>query len=252
MISLLYKFQRHLRYYFLFSKREGIGGYRGVYPNFEAANKKLTGLKTGYDHPKVADWYAEGNTVIEIEDYPILFWLSEAIKKSNTVFDFGGNMGQNYRTYLKKLTELKTVEWICYDLPNIIKKAKTLNAPSNLSFTDNSKISLQNWTFLCMGVFQYLEDISPFYDVLKDKKPNQIIIAHLPLHQSQEFVSTQNGGVTYYPFKVNKKDEFINSILQCGYKLIDQWDDPISNCFIPFHPQESQAKFYGFYFTKIL
>lgn len=253
MILQLAKLIKHIKYLKAFKTAKGIGGFAGIYESYEKAEKAAKTLgRTNYNHEAVANWYADNlaNHKMELKDYPVLYWLKSIITEKGVVFDVGGNLGNHFSLFKKIDTTLNSINWIVFDLHEIVEKGKSINKDTNLSFTSNIEDLNPEHIIVANGSLQYFDDLTPFYELLKTAGNQHLIISSIPLHQDFKFVTIQNGGIAYYPSVVWKHSDFTEKMKSLGYDIIDQWKDPISDCFIPFHPKASKAKYYGFYFRK--
>lgn len=84
-----------------------------------------------------------------------------------------------------------------------------------------------------------------------EQPPNHLLINRLPLYDGKQFVSLQNGGKVFYPQFIFNRKQFIDSLTDIGYKLVDIWEDRVDSCIIPFYPEYSVPVYYGLYFTLL-
>lgn len=82
------------------------------------------------------------------------------------------------------------------------------------------------------------------------EKPQHLLINRLPLYDGEQFVTLQNGGQVFYPQYVFNQSDFINSLIDLGYELVDRWEDHELTCIIPFHPDQSVHFYHGLYFRR--
>jgi len=237
------------------------GGFRGVFNTFEEAIASAPKTKNvGYDDPELAAEYVEmmetGNwegskRLIRAPDYPVMFWLNTLLNVSQvtpTVFDFGGNVGFHYYAYSKYVQFPHHLKWLICEVPAIEKAGKKLaekcSAPLEFSsdFTDANGYEI----FFASGSLQYLKNFSEALSQLP-QKPIHLIINRIPLYDGEQFVTLQNGGKVFYPQYVFNKANFIHSLNNIGYKLIDIWEDFQDSCIIPFYPKHSVPYYYGLY-----
>jgi len=80
--------------------------------------------------------------------------------------------------------------------------------------------------------------------------PDHLIINMLPLHDSEEFVTVNSMLASYCPYKVFKKQAFLEGMEQCGWSLKDLWENPGKSCTIPFHERQSTSRYYGVYCVR--
>jgi putative methyltransferase (TIGR04325 family) len=233
------------------------GCFRGVYETFEEAIRAAPKTKSiGYDNPELAQEYqhsAEFETTVQAYDYPVLFWLNSIFNINQdtlSIFDFGGNVGLHFYAYEKYLKYPSNLKWIVCELPAIVEAGKELaekRCSSDLVFTEKFEEASGKDVFLASGSGQYVEDLSLSLSSLSEK-PKHLLLNILPLYEGAKFVTLQNGGNVFYPSYVFNKFEFINSLNNIGYEMVDIWEDMFSHCIIPFHPEKSGPFFHGLYF----
>lgn len=227
------------------------GCFWGVFENFEQAIQAAPKTKKmGYNHPELAQEYkTKLNLSISPSDYPMIFWLKEILQDNWTVFDFGGNVGDHFYKYEKYITYPTGLKWNICDLPEINKAGESLAKEKNrneLFFSDVFEIANDAEVFLASGSIQYVEHLDQSLSRLS-KKPRHILINKLPLSDGSRFVTLQNGGQVFYPQYVFNKKEFIDSISNIGYQLIDLWQDRVHSCKVLSHPEKSVRYYSGLY-----
>lgn len=246
----------YYHYYWDFTNRTT--ACRGVFNTFtEAIHSLPPGSRVGYNPSDIHDHSSIGKLTSGWEigefnsgDYPILLWLQSALADGSTIFDLGGNLGQAYYAYKKYLQYPQDLKWVVCDLPEIVKAGEKLaekNDSSGLSFTvEFSDVEGAN-ILLTNGTLQYLEpSCAGLLEQLKIK-PKHILINQLPLYEGESFITLQNIGYAYVPYKIQNRAEFIRSLNALSYELIDSWHD-YRTCSIPFHPERFVSGYHGFYF----
>ncbi len=243
---------RRLRYLREFRHARWANLFDGVYPDFATALQHIPQTKPlGYDHAEPAKMYTERTSQVYPTDYPILFWLNKIMEPGMKVFDLGGHVGVSFYAYKKYLGALQRVTWQVCDVPAVIKADKKLADKKNenvLTFTVDSNKADGVDILLASGSLQYLEyNISELLAGLKQKPPH-LLINLLPLHPKKEFVTIQNIGTAFFPYRIFQQDAFIGSLTMVGYTLIDQWENAEKKCILPFHPTFSVQPYQGLYF----
>ena len=117
----------------------------------------------------------------------------------------------------------------------------------NLEFTDIEDVLEDKDVFIASGSIQYVKSLSTLLASLT-KKPRFLLLNRLPLYNGNQFVTLQNGGKVFYPQYVFNYSNFILSLEEIGYDLIDVWEDNLDSCIIPFYPEKSIRFYHGFYF----
>jgi putative methyltransferase (TIGR04325 family) len=244
------KWARDVYRYFVF----GVSQFRGVYENFRQAEAAAPrGQKIGYNHEDLARQYrAELNLHLDNSEYPVLYHLSRILKDQCVILDFGGNIGVHYVRYRKYL-DLEVVRWIVCDMPEITKVGQEVCAGwSNVAFI-NDIDQLRDRridVFLACGSLQYIESPDLLLTKLGDRgiRPRHMLIDQLPLYSGRRFVTLQNGGPVYYAQYVFNHEDYINTIANLGYELVDSWACSNHPCIIPFHTERSFRAYSGLYF----
>lgn len=228
---------------------------RGVYEDFPQAEAALPpGTKTGYNHEDLArDYQATFKLALDSSEYPGLFHLDRVLQEHSTVLDMGGNIGVHYLRYRPYL-KLETVKWIVCDVPEITKVGrKTCAGIPNVDFVNDvaefgeGRVDV----FHASDCLQYIVHWDLLLRKLIDKgmRPANIVIDQVPVYDGRQFVTVQNGGLVYYPQYVFNRDEFLGTITNLGYELVDAWSINGTACIIPFHPEKDVHAFSGFCFS---
>lgn len=245
----------YLRYYWSFYRT--LTACRGVYKNFnEALQATPKGAKAGYNQSEISKHSSPGKLTAAREaddfnpqDYPVLVWLASAFTKSSNVFDLGGNVGHSYYTYKKFLQYPHDLQWLVCEIPEVAKAGKELASKSNnpgLCFTTEFDQAENAEILITCGTLQYIEpSMAEMLGQLK-KKPRHILINQVPFYGGETFITLQNIGYAFCPYKIQNRYEFISSLDSLGYELIDSWKLDRS-CSIPFHPERFVHNYEGFY-----
>ncbi|WP_310483751.1 methyltransferase, TIGR04325 family [Chamaesiphon sp. VAR_48_metabat_403] len=182
-------------------------------------------------------------------DYPVMVWLKEAFNDSKTVFDLGGNTGYGYYTYQKFFAYPSGLKWKVCDLPEAVKAGEQMlseiDSPG-LSYTTEVADANGADIFITAGTLQYMEP--SLIELLNklDTKPRHLIVHHVPFYDGKEYFTLQNLLESYVPYKIQNKQQFLDSLKLLGYEVIDTWQIP-RTCRIPFHPECFVDAYSGFY-----
>ncbi|MGH1396831.1 MAG: TIGR04325 family methyltransferase, partial [Trichormus sp.] len=183
------------------------------------------------------------------QDYPILVWLASAFTNNSTVFDLGGNVGHGYYSYKKFLQYPEDLQWLVCEIPEVVKAGEELARKGDnpgLSFTTHFSRAENYKILITCGTLQYIEPSLAEMLGQLHTKPQHLLINHVPFYDGETFITLQNIGYTFCPYKIQNKYEFIESLSALGYKLIDNWKLERS-CSIPFHPERFVRNYEGFY-----
>lgn len=228
--------------------------FKGIFDSFEEAAASSPKTKNiGYDNEEPANMYHERMKRVYPADYPVMFWLSSLLKNNASVFDLGGHIGVTYYAYKKYLDYPETLDWTVCDVPEVVKSGKTIARQKNipdLTFTSDYK-ALNGYDILLLsGSLQYID--IPLSEIITavDQPPRHVMVNMLPIYNGQSFVTLQNIGTAFCPYRIFNTEEFITSMQETGYKLIDIWENAEKSCHLPFNPEHSLKRYHGLYFEK--
>lgn len=248
--------RRHARWFASTSERS----YSGVFESFAAAVAGAPpGRLIGSDHEHAAELGVIGGPEtlrrVNARDYPLLFWLREAIQGgATTVFDFGGHVGVKYYTFRPYLRYSPDFRWTVYDMPAVTAAGRRLAAErddaSQLSFTDRFEDADGASIFFATGSLQYEETV-PWRLLSRLRRlPETLVLGGLPLSEGPGFVTLLNIGASYCPYHVFNRAQMLEGILGLGYSLLDTWPIPDKKCVIPFEDERSVRSYTGFCFRR--
>lgn len=247
--------QRKLDFYL---SPRGYGAHWGRFESFAEARAWLP-ASPEFQLETLADEYLEIRTQrVYTFDYPVMYWLRRAMEAGAArIFDIGGSVGVHYFAYRKYLPDYPpALEWHVSDLPLVTRRGRELAARENepsLTFTDAMDASLiDHDVWLAAGVLEFIED-SPLDQLLAQarRRPQHVLLNKLPLHEGDDFVSTQNiGHGCFVPHRVYNRARYVAGIEALGYRLVDSWDVPERSFIIPGQPAASFDAYTGLYFRR--
>ncbi len=233
-----------------------INALRGVYGSFEEAERSAPAVKPiGYDVADSANWYEEKFSQLELEDYPVLFWLKTAFGSGSTsLFEIGGHVGEAFYAYRRLLAYPQDLEWTVFDVPSIVAEGAVLagkNGATGLRFVPGPDEVAHADIILAAGALQYFED-PVLVDIVRGMQPRpaHIIVNNTPLYGGASFVTLQNIGSVYCPYRIFNRDELVASIEAQGYALTDSWRKA-RRVHVPFHPDRCFDHYSGLYFRRV-
>jgi putative methyltransferase (TIGR04325 family) len=231
-----------------------IGACRGVFPTFQEADHAAASVgPVGYNNNLVFGPEIRGEpTDMRKRDYPVLFWLSKAVVEGTKILNLGGSAGMEYFTYRQFLGFPQHVNWIVCELPHAVEfgnnLVKIVRAPE-LAFTTRIEDGAGADIFLSCGALQYLEqDLATCLERVRPL-PARVLINRIPLYEGRTFFTVQSSFKSVVPYRIQNRQELVDSMINLGYELVDCWYDR-REVVIPFHPTRSVHKFYGFYFVS--
>lgn len=230
--------------------------YRGVFDSFNAAQDSIpTRRPIGYDNGPSADLYRERTRRVFINDYPMMFWLGRLFAEGQRfVFDLGGHIGVAYYAYQRFISYPESVRWIVCDVRAVnaagVAWAAQHDAARRLSFVDHLDAASVADIFFAAGSLQYLD--RSLLEILGDlmPAPNHLLLNSVPIHPSASYFTVQNMGTGCCAYRVTVERTFIDGLKAMGYVLRDRWENPHRACQIPFHPEKSLDRYFGFYFSR--
>ncbi|SFS13060.1 putative methyltransferase, LIC12133 family [Dyella sp. OK004] len=230
--------------------------YRGVYPSFaEALSSVPTSRASGYDNPPSAELYRERTRRVYLNDYPIMLWLSTFFESGSTsVFDLGGHIGIAYYAYQRYVRYPAALRWLVHDVPAVTVAgrawAESNDEQHRLHFTDRSEEASGADILFAAGSLQYLDyTLADFLSKLP-RAPRHLLLNSVPIHMSASYFTVQNMGTACCPYRITAEREFIHSLKTLGYGLKDRWENQQRSCLIPFHPDHSLDRYFGFCFSR--
>jgi putative methyltransferase (TIGR04325 family) len=242
--------------------RRHLTACQGVFQTFAEAERSLPNAHIGYspleevDPTKMAQYSANRRIgQLDSVDYPVLPWLKIALEQGAHLFDFGGNVGVSYYAFQSYINYPTNLRWVVCEIAAIAAAGEALIAElaqtgdrqtTGLSFTTEFAEAEGSDILFSMGALQYVEtSLSQLLTPLK-QRPQHLIINHVPFYDGETFVTLQNIGYGFAPYKIQNREAFLTSLYDLGYELIDEWK--ISRtCYIPFHPKRKVNAYYGFY-----
>lgn len=243
------------RYERRFRTVRGAGALCGAYGSFaEAARAAPAGAALGYDHVETGALYRDLMDDIRPKDYPALFWLREALVGATTVFDIGGHVGLAYYTFRRYVPYPPGLRWVVCDVPAVTEEGSALalaRGEAGLAFTTDPAHASGADVLLAAGSLQYID--RPLAVLLAEmaNPPRHVIVNQMPTHRGREFVTLQNIGVAFCPYRIAGEDALPEALGNMGYELVARWDDPSRRTTLPYHPELSPIAYSGYYLRRL-
>jgi putative methyltransferase (TIGR04325 family) len=230
--------------------------YRGTFPTFEDARASVPpAAPSGYDNQASAELYRERTHRIFINDYPAMFWLARLFEAGNTsVFDIGGHIGIAYYAYQRYLRYPDTLRWRVQDVPAVnaagVAWADAHDAARHLSFADRPDDANGADILFAAGSLQYLDYTLAGLLARLQRPPPHLLLNSVPIHPTASYFTVQNMGTACCPYRITAEREFVDGLKAHGYALRDRWENHDRSCTIPFHPERSLDRYFGFLFSR--
>jgi putative methyltransferase (TIGR04325 family) len=228
--------------------------YHGVYSSFDEAQASIpTGRASGYDNSDSAALYRERTRRIFINDYPMIYWLGRMFNEgARKVFDIGGHIGIAYYAYQRHINYPGGLHWTVQDVPAVNAAgeqwAREHDTQRRLSFAPDICQASESDVLFAAGSLQYLNyTLAEALESLK-RRPRYLLLNSVPVHPRTSYFTVQNMGVTCCPYRVTSERNFLDALTALGYVLQDRWENPQRHCTVPFHPELSLDRYFGFAF----
>lgn len=225
--------------------------FYGTYETFEEARQAAPRTKPlRYDDRGYC--YSSNHRTVHSSDYPLMFWLSRMLREESSVLDFGGNVGMAFYSFSRYLNYPENFRWLVYDLPEVVQTAIRVyeqeGSPAALSFTSQLSDCQGCEVFLASGSLQYVPETLPEILEKMEERPKYLLVNKLPAYDGTPYVTVQNTGTAFSPYRVVNGAEFVEQVCSFGYSLRDKWLNPDLTLLLPGSPAHSLESFCGMYF----
>jgi putative methyltransferase (TIGR04325 family) len=224
----------------------------GVFPSFAAAKAAAPAAELpGYDDLSIAEVYQKRMDQFKAADYPVLFWMDKLLPQTRVIFELGGSVGRAFYPYSRYLDFAPGLRWIVCDLSSMVKLgieiARERNV-SQLTFTTERETEQNPDIYATFGTLQYIEE--PFATIIAAlrARPPHILVNRVPMTEGPGFITLQNNGSWFSPYKIDNRSVFIASIVELGYELGDEWEMDRPNIFLSQKRDEPKPAYCGMYF----
>lgn len=230
--------------------------FRGVFDTFEAAQASAPVTRPiGYDNKDAAEMYTNRTKRVYPTDYPMLFWLDRLLAKGQRrIVDLGGHIGVSYYSYSSYLRYPSDLRWTVLDVPAVVEHgrevSKEMDKTGQLDFTDQVGDADGADIMMALGSLQYLPDTLPDRLAKLSSPPRHLLLNLVPIHPQHSYFTLQSIGTAFCPYRISDLSSFVKSFNALGYTLEDKWENAEKRCTIPFHPDRSLDRYYGFFFSR--
>lgn len=231
---------------------------RGVFNTFEEAwTAAGIGRYAGHDHPDDIALHFELSRNLRASDYAVLYWLTRLAAPDGSVklFDFGGNAGNLFYSYLPYLknTGLQA-NWTVFDLPAVTAEGRRIAAAkgaAGLRFTDSVNDGSDANILLVSGALHYWEKSLQAFVKQFSSPPEHIILNRTPIHETEaSFITVQRTDSYAVPCIVRNSVELVSSFAGMGYAVVDRWLAHELKLRMPLFPKRTVPHYSGFYFRR--
>lgn len=234
----------------------GLSAPRAVYESFDEAWKAAgRGRHAGHDHPDAVTLHLELSRKLRPSDYPALFWLKQIPGEQLNVFDFGGNAGNLYYSYIEHLRQrFRECQWTVFDLPKVCAEGERIakeRGARKLCFTQSFRAASSANVVLVSGALHYWE--GSIKDFLRqfEAAPQRVLVNRTPIHpRESSFITVQQTERYAVPCIVRNRAEMIKEFASGGYRLVDEWPATELSLRLPLFPDLNVEPYSGFYFER--
>jgi putative methyltransferase (TIGR04325 family) len=208
----------------------------------------------GHEDPEEIEVHLRLSKSLRPSDYAVLYWLLKIGAEDLRIFDYGGNVGNLYYSYLPYLQNRRNVEWTVFDIPSVVDVGKRIalqRSASGLMFANSLAGISRRHVLLVSGAFHYWEgSVQEFLGQFAEV-PEHIIVNRSPVHETQQpFFSVQRTRTCAFPCIVRNAAELISDFAASGYAMIDRWQALELALTLPLFPEQSVSYYSGFYFRR--
>src|SRR5208282_5635484 len=138
----------------------GLSGIHGVFATLEESwSVARRANPAGHEAPGEIPLHFELSKSLRASDYAVLFWLSKIRVEELKIFDFGGNAGNLYYSYLPYLGgEFRRIVWNVFDLPVVMDRGREIAAErgaTGLRFANSVEEAADCDVLLVSGALHY-------------------------------------------------------------------------------------------------
>lgn len=229
-------------------------GFRKAFSSFEAAQACASHyIHAGHEHPDELDYHLSVSNTLRESDYPVLFQLAPLAATAHRVFDLGGNAGNLFYSYEKRLNFPADLTWLIYDLPAqtaLGQKIAAERGKSCLHFVQNLAAGYGSDVFISSGSLHYFPQ--PLDEILLSlgTLPAHVFVNRTPCSNADDLITVQDNGTYLVPCKLHSRSKLIRRMENLCYRLIAQWPVHELKLWVPTHPDFSPACYSGFYFRR--
>ena len=230
--------------------------YFGVYSSFDEARAAVpANAPATYDTDAAARMYHSLLQETRLCDYPAIHWLGRLFAQGQSkVFDLGGHIGLAYYAFRRHLSYPADLDWCVHDVPQVMDAgtawAATHDPERRLRFSARPEAADGADVLFTSGALQYLDYTLAELIERLTAPPTHVLVNLVPMHPHEGFFTLQNIGIAICPYRVIGLPEFLDSMAQVGYSVVDRWDITDRNLHVPFHPEHDIDRYYGFYMKR--
>ena len=156
-------------------------------------------------------------------------------------------MGTKYRAFRTHLNLPANFDWAIYDVPAIVRAGRARaerDGLAGLSFYDRLEDAPASDVLLASGLLQYLD--IPFAALIERlrQRPRHVLLNKVATREGPTIVTLEDFDTAEVPYQVRNRAEFLATLDQLGYDIVDQWVIPSLS---REHPAFGKSTSRGFY-----
>jgi putative methyltransferase (TIGR04325 family) len=224
---------------------------KGAFKTFaEAIAATPSDRLAGYNHKEIPEAFINSIDELNPCDYPVLYWLSRLLPKSKVIFELGGSMGKGYYSYRKYLSFPEDHRWTICEVPATVEVGREIARQRNephLFFTDERQPEQNPDLYTTFGALQYIEE--SFAEIIAKLrvKPPHLLVNRVPMTEGKPYITLQNNGRWFSPYRVDNVSDFIKNITALDYELVDKFEMNRPVSFL-LDPEYDVPAYHGMYF----
>jgi putative methyltransferase (TIGR04325 family) len=229
-------------------------GFRRTFPSFAAAQACSSRyIQAGHEHPDEIRFHTSMSDTVRESDYAVLFHLAPIISELRRVFDLGGNVGNLFYSYQRKLNFPARLLWTVYDLPvkkPLGEKLAAQRAESRIRFCNTLAEASGSDVLIASGSLHYFEE--PLHQMLVSLQypPKHVFINRTPFSNGPDLITIQDSRSYLVPCKLHSRMALLNGMHALGYELKSEWPVYERLLAVPTHPDICGRTYFGFYFRR--
>jgi putative methyltransferase (TIGR04325 family) len=229
-------------------------GFRRTFPSFAAAQACASQyIQAGHEHPDEIRFHTASSDTVRESDYPVLFYLAPLASELCRVFDLGGNVGNLFYAYQRKIKFPPALLWTVYDLPvkkPLGEKLAADRAERRIRFASTLAEASGSDVFIASGSLHYFEE--PLHVILAslDSPPKHVFVNRTPCSTGPDVITVQDNRSYLVPCKLHSRTALLTGMQSLGYELQAEWPVYERRLPVPTHPDLCAHTYSGFYFRK--
>jgi putative methyltransferase (TIGR04325 family) len=229
-------------------------GFLRAFPSFAAAQACASQyIKAGHEHPDEIRFHTSISDSVRESDYPVLFYLAPLALQLHRVFDLGGNVGNLFYAYQRKMTFPSSLVWTVFDLPvkkPLGERLAGQRSESRVRFADALAEASGSDIFIASGSLHYFEQ--PLHEILSSLQelPRHVFINRTPCSSGADLITVQDNHSYLVPCKLHSRATLIAGMKALGYELQADWPVHERRLLVPTHPDLCERSYSGFYFKR--